>query len=114
MIIPVGGGGLISGMAIALKEARPSIRVIGVQAEGCPAAADSWRAGSVVAALQAKTIADGIAVKKPSPRTLHYLRKYVDEMVTVADGEVSALGHEFLVLDGDGRIVSDHQFPVLM
>src|SRR5439155_9126976 len=71
VIIPVGGGGLISGMAIALKEARPSIRVIGVQAEGCPAAADSWRAGSVVAALQAKRIADGIAVKKPSTRTLH-------------------------------------------
>jgi len=89
VIVPVGGGGLLSGMAIALKEARPSVRVIGVQAEGCPAAVDSWRAGSVLAAAQAKTIADGIAVKKPSPRTLQYLRKYVDEMVTVADEEIA-------------------------
>ncbi|HVE39986.1 MAG TPA: threonine ammonia-lyase [Planctomycetota bacterium] len=89
VLIPVGGGGLISGMAIALKESRPSLRVIGVQAEGCPAATDSWRAGSVVAAAQAKTIADGIAVKKPSPRTLHYLRKYVDDMVTVGDEEIA-------------------------
>jgi len=89
VLIPVGGGGLISGMAIALKESRPSLRVIGVQAEGCPAAAESWRAGSVVTAAQAKTIADGIAVKKPSPRTLHYLRQYVDEMVTVGDEEIA-------------------------
>jgi threonine dehydratase len=89
VLIPVGGGGLISGMAIALKETRPSIRVIGVQAEGCPAAVDSWRQGSVVTAAQAKTIADGIAVKKPSPRTLQYLRKYVDEMVTVSDDEIA-------------------------
>jgi threonine dehydratase len=89
VLIPVGGGGLISGMAIALKESRPSLRLIGVQAEGCPAAAESWRAGSVVTAAHAKTIADGIAVKKPSPRTLQYLRKYVDDMVTVGDEEIA-------------------------
>lgn len=89
VIIPVGGGGLISGMAVALKESRPSIRIIGVQAEGCRAAADSWRAGVVVASPQAKTIADGIAVKKPSPRTLQYLRRYVDEMITVSDEEIA-------------------------
>jgi len=89
VLIPVGGGGLISGMAIALKESRPSIRVIGVQAEGCSAAADSWRSGSLVECVQAKTIADGIAVKKPSPRTLEYLSKYVDEMVTVADEDIA-------------------------
>lgn len=89
VLIPVGGGGLISGMAAALKESRPSIRVIGVQSEGCSAALDSWRAGSIVETVHAKTIADGIAVKKPSPRTLNYLRKYVDEMVTVADEEIA-------------------------
>src|SRR5258706_11942216 len=55
VFIPVGGGGLISGMAIALKESRPSLHVIGVQAEGCAAAAESWRAGTVVAAAQAPT-----------------------------------------------------------
>jgi len=89
VLIPVGGGGLASGMAIALKESRPSIRVIGVQAEGCAAATESWRANAVVGVAQAKTIADGIAVKKPSPRTLQYLTKYVDEMVTVADEEIA-------------------------
>lgn len=89
VVVPVGGGGLIGGMAIALKEARPSIRVIGVQAEGCPAALESWRAGAVVAAAQAKTIADGIAVKKPSARTLHYLKKHVDEIVAVTDEEIA-------------------------
>jgi len=89
VLIPVGGGGLASGMAIALKESKPSIRVIGVQAEGCAAATESWRANSVVEVAQANTIADGIAVKKPSPRTLQYLKKYVDEMVTVADEEIA-------------------------
>ncbi len=89
VLIPVGGGGLISGMAIALKESRPSIRIIGVQAEGCPAATESWRANAIVEVSQAKTIADGIAVKKPSPRTLQYMKKYVDEMVTVADEEIA-------------------------
>jgi threonine dehydratase len=89
VVIPVGGGGLIGGMAIALKESKPSIRVIGVQAEGCAAAVESWRANAVVTAAQARTIADGIAVKKPSPRTLQYLKKYVDEMVTVTDEEIA-------------------------
>jgi threonine dehydratase len=89
VVVPVGGGGLISGMAIALKESRPSVRIIGVQAEGCSAARQSWTSGELVAVPQAKTIADGIAVKKPSARTLHYLRKYVDDMVTVADEEIA-------------------------
>jgi len=80
---------LISGMAIALKESRPSVRVIGVQAEGCSAARQSWAAGEIVAIPQAKTIADGIAVKRPSERTLRYLRTYVDDMVTVADEEIA-------------------------
>ena len=89
VLVPVGGGGLVSGMAIALKESRPSVRVIGVQAEGCSAARQSWAGGEVVAVPQAKTIADGIAVKKPSSRTLQYLRRYVDDMVTVADEEIA-------------------------
>jgi threonine dehydratase len=89
VIVPVGGGGLISGAALALKESRPSVRIVGVQAEGCTAAAQSWKSGEVVAVAHASTIADGIAVKKPSARTLQYLRKYVDEMVTVGDEEIA-------------------------
>ncbi|MBV8878715.1 MAG: threonine ammonia-lyase, partial [Planctomycetaceae bacterium] len=90
VLIPVGGGGLISGMAVALKESRPSIRIVGVQAEGCAAATQSWSSGQVVGVAQAKTIADGIAVKRPSARTLEYLRRYVDEMVTVGDEEIAS------------------------
>ncbi|HZE95884.1 MAG TPA: threonine ammonia-lyase [Planctomycetota bacterium] len=89
VIVPVGGGGLISGMALALKESKPSIRIVGVQAEGCSAALQSWKCGDVTAVAHAATIADGIAVKKPSGRTLQYLRKYVDEMVTVGDEEIA-------------------------
>lgn len=89
VLIPVGGGGLISGMAVALKESKPSTRVIGVQAEGCAASQQSWSKGEVVAVAQAKTIADGIAVKKPSARTLDYMRRHVDEMVTVGDEEIA-------------------------
>jgi threonine dehydratase len=89
VLVPVGGGGLISGMAIALKESKPSIRLIGVQSDGCTAALQSWKSGAVTAIPQATTIADGIAVKKPSARTLDYMRKYVDEMVTVADDEIA-------------------------
>lgn len=90
VLVPVGGGGLISGMAIALKETRPSIRVVGIQAEGCAAAVESWKAGAVVGAPQARTLADGIAVKMPCERTLGYLRKYVDDMITVSDDEIAS------------------------
>lgn len=89
VVIPVGGGGLISGMAAALKESKPSIRIIGVQAEGCAAALQSWKSGAVTAVPQATTIADGIAVKKPSVRTLEPMRRYVDEMVAVGDDEIA-------------------------
>lgn len=89
VLVPVGGGGLISGMAVALKESRPSIRIVGVQAEGCAAAAESWRAGTVIAAPQARTIADGIAVKKPSARTVQIMKRCVDDIVTVNDEEIA-------------------------
>ena len=89
VLVPVGGGGLISGMAVALKESRPGVRLIGVQAEGCSAARQSWSTGELVAVPQARTIADGIAVKRPSARTLQYLRTYVDDMVTVGDEEIA-------------------------
>ncbi len=89
VLIPVGGGGLFSGVATALKVARPAVRLIGVQAAGAPAAVESWRAGKLLPPHPTQTIADGIAIKSPSERTFRYLQKYADEMVTVDDQEIA-------------------------
>jgi threonine dehydratase len=109
VIVPVGGGGLMSGMAIALKESRPSIRVIGVQAEGAPAVVDSFQAGKLLTSHSVQTIADGIAVKYPAERTFRYIHRYVDEMVTV-DDEATArtiltlLERQKMVVEGAGAV----------
>jgi threonine dehydratase len=107
VVVPVGGGGLLSGMAVALKESKPSIHIVGVQAEGARAAVDSWNDGNVTPTRTVKTIADGIAVKRPAERTLHYLRKHVDEMVTVSDEAIAAaivtlLERTKMVVEGAG------------
>lgn len=90
-IIPIGGGGLFSGVAMALKESRPGIRVIGVQSEGADTAARSFHAGELVPPIRpVRTICDGIAIKSPSARTFEYIQKYADDVVTVPDEAVSA------------------------
>ncbi|MEB3222141.1 MAG: threonine ammonia-lyase [Candidatus Sericytochromatia bacterium] len=108
-IVPVGGGGLMSGVAIALKEINPRIRVVGVQAEGAPALVKAWQANELVATPSVKTIADGIAIKYPAARTFHYIAKYVDEMVTVSDEDtantiVQLLERTKLVVEGAGAV----------
>ena len=91
VLIPVGGGGLFAGVALALKETNPKIRVVGVQSEGCDAAVQSFHAGHLVpSSVPIRTICDGIAVKTPSSRTFEYLEKYADDIVTVPDTAVSA------------------------
>ncbi len=91
VIVPVGGGGLFAGVALALKETNPNIRVIGVQSDGCDAAVQSLKAGRLVpSSVPIRTICDGIAVKSPSPRTFAYLQKYADDIVTVSDSAVSS------------------------
>ncbi|MDQ2687399.1 MAG: threonine ammonia-lyase [Armatimonadota bacterium] len=90
VLIPIGGGGLFAGVATALKESKPSIRIIGVQAEGADAAARSFAAGALTARPEpVRTICDGIAIKSPSPRTFAYIQKYADDVVTVPDSAVS-------------------------
>jgi threonine dehydratase len=89
VLICVGGGGLFSGMATALRARRPDIRIIGVQAAGAPNAVNSWRAGRLLPHQQVHTIADGIAIKSPSERTFEYIQKYADAMVTVDDHEIT-------------------------
>ncbi len=89
VVVPVGGGGLASGVAIAVKSARPDVEVVGVQVETCAAFADSLRGGSVVEAPRPLTIADGIAVKRPGKVTLPLAREWLDSVVTVAEDEIA-------------------------
>ena len=88
IVVPCGGGGLLSGVAIAVKALRPEVRVIGVQAAGCAAMVRSIEHGEIEAAVQAQTIADGIAVKRPGEITFPLVQRYVDEMVAVSDEEI--------------------------
>ncbi len=84
-IVPCGGGGLLSGIAIALRALRPGVRIIGVQAAGCSPMVDSIRAGVIEPVTRVETIADGIAVKRPGQITFPIVRDTVDELVAVAD-----------------------------
>ena len=83
VVVPVGGGGLISGVAIALKSPRPEVEVVGVQVETCAPFPASLAAGDPVAVQSALTIADGIAVKRPGELTLALIKHWVDEIVVV-------------------------------
>ena len=89
VVVPVGGGGLISGIAAALREVRPQGRIVGVQAEGASGVAASLQAGRVVWPDDVSTLADGIAVKAPSQLTLDHIQSLVDAVVTVTDDEIS-------------------------
>lgn len=88
VLIPVGGGGLIAGMATAVRGACPSVRVIGVQAAGSSALAESFRTGHL-ATGGASTIADGIAVREPSAHTFSVIQRLVDDIVTVTDEAIA-------------------------
>jgi threonine dehydratase len=90
VIVPVGGGGLIGGIAAALSTTRPRVEVIGVQASGCAAVRASLAAGKPVAVERASTIADGIAVKCPGELTLGLIERWVDELVEVGDDAIAA------------------------
>ncbi len=90
VIVPVGGGGLISGVAFAIKQLNPAIKVYGVQASGAPSMYQSIHDGKIICLDSVSTIADGIAVKEPGPHTFEYVSKYVDDIVTATDDEISA------------------------
>lgn len=88
--VPIGGGGLISGVAFAIKQLNPNIKVYGVQASGAPSMYESIHNDKITCLDSVSTIADGIAVKEPGPHTFEYVKKYVDDIVTVTDDEISA------------------------
>lgn len=89
VVVPVGGGGLISGVAFALKKLRPSVKIYGVQAAGAPSMYNSILHGKIETLPSVSTIADGIAVKQPGENTFRLVSEFVDEIVTVTEDEIS-------------------------
>ena len=90
VIVPIGGGGLIGGISCAIKSINPTIKIIGVQTTSFPAMKESLAAGKITGSTSGMTIADGIAVKRPSSRTLALARAFVDDIVLVSDDEIAA------------------------
>lgn len=90
IVVPVGGGGLISGIAYTAKQIRPSVKVYGVQVAGAPSMYNSIRDGEIERLDSVSTIADGIAVKQPGENTYAIVKEYVDEIALVTDDEVSS------------------------
>ena len=89
VIVPAGGGGLLAGVAAAIKQLNPRVKVYGVQAEGADAIARSFREGRLVTTETASTIADGIAVKAPGDITVELIRRYADGVLTVSDTAIA-------------------------
>ena len=109
VIVPIGGGGLISGVAYAIKSIRPSIKVYGVQAAGAPSMFNSVRDGEIQTLPSVSTIADGIAVKKPGSVTFDMVSKYVDDIATVTEDEIAAailalIEKQKMIAEGAGAV----------
>lgn len=109
VIVPIGGGGLISGIAYTIKNLNPNIKVYGVQASGAPSMRNSIKDSQIEKLDTVFTIADGIAVKEPGSLTYEICSKYVDEIVTVTDDEISAailalMEQHKLVTEGAGAV----------
>jgi len=104
IIVPVGGGGLISGICVAAKAINPNIRIVGVQPEGSPAVYKSWKAGKIVEVDSVNTAADGLAAKKPLDLTFGIIRKYVDDFLLVTEREI---GQGVLALLQDAHVLTE-------
>lgn len=109
VIVPVGGGGLISGVAFAIKQLKPDIKVYGVQAKGAASMYNSIKDKKIECLPGVSTIADGIAVKEPGDLTFELVSKYVDEIVTVSDDEIASailtlMEQQKLVVEGAGAV----------
>ncbi len=109
VLVPVGGGGLIGGLGLAIKSRRPAVRIVGVQAQELPAMKDALTAGHRVTLPAATTIADGIAVRRVGEHTFELTRRYVDEVVSVGEEEIAnaillLLEIEKTVVEGAGAV----------
>jgi threonine dehydratase len=109
VIVPVGGGGLISGVAFALKSLNPNIKVYGVQATGAPSMKNAVEHHQIERLKKVSTVADGIAVKEPGEHTFQLVSQYVDDIVTVTDDEICAailalIEQQKLIAEGAGAV----------
>ena len=109
VIVPVGGGGLISGVAYAIKSLRPSIKVYGVQAAGAPSMYNAIHSGHIETLDHVATIADGIAVKTPGDLTYEMASKYVDDIALVTEDEISSailalIEKQKMIAEGAGAV----------
>jgi threonine dehydratase len=109
IIVPIGGGGLISGIASAAKQINPQIKVIGVTAAGAPAMRLSFLSGSVQDTTFVKTIADGIAVRDTNPKMYNLVKEVVDDIVEVDDEEIAnailfLMERQKVVVEGAGAV----------
>ena len=107
VIVPIGGGGLISGVAFAIKSLRPEVKIYGVQAAGAPSMEHAFHDHKYETLDSAVTFADGIAVKTPGETTFDMVSQYVDEIVTVSEDEIAAailalMENQKLVAEGAG------------
>ena len=109
IVVPIGGGGLISGIAYTVKQIRPSVKVYGVQATGAPSMYNAVKEGRIACLSGVSTIADGIAVKQPGENTFRYVSEYVDEIALVSDDEVSSailalIEKQKMIAEGAGAV----------
>ena len=109
VVVPIGGGGLISGVAYAIKHLNPKVKVYGVQAAGAASMVESQKAGEPIMLDRADTFADGIAVKHPGDLTYELVKEYVDEIVTVTEDEISTailalLEKQKVIAEGAGAV----------
>jgi threonine dehydratase len=109
IVVPLGGGGLLSGIACAIKAQHPQVRVVGVEAAGCAPYVSSLEKGEIDPVHQTTTIADGIAVKRPGELTFALIRELVDDVVTVTDAEIGQaivhlLERSKTVVEGAGAV----------
>ena len=104
IVVPIGGGGLISGVALAAKSINPDIKIIGVQTQISPSMYESVKEGKILTVKGGSTIADGIAVKTPGKITYELVKKYVDEIVLVTEGEISSA---ILTLIEENKIITE-------
>ena len=105
ILVPIGGGGLISGIACTAKILKPEIKIIGVEPDGAASAYEAIKEDKVIELKEANTIADGTAVKKIGNITFEYIKKYVDEIITVSDYE---LMESFLLLVEKHKIIAEN------
>ena len=105
IVVPIGGGGLISGIACAAKQIKPNIKIVGVEPSGAASATEALKKNKLVTLPEANTIADGTAVKRIGELNFEYIKKYVDEVVTVDDYELT---EAFLLLTEKHKIIAEN------